>query len=113
VLTSEEIHQIVAESGQKIREKVLARIEEQTVSAIEGELRGAIAKEVQTFVAENVIPAVREQLAGEKPKLVEAAVRAAGPIADALTKALVARVEKTLENDYDASEILKKLISRY
>jgi hypothetical protein len=113
MLSAEEIQQIVAESGSRIRQQVLERIDAKVTTAIEDSLRNDIAVEVKKFVAEEVLPEVREQLAGAKAEIVKAAVLASAPIAEALMKALVTAVEHTLADNYATSEILKKLISRY
>jgi len=113
MLTSEEIQQIVAESGQRVRAKLIDSLDQRVTGAIEEQLKTQIAEEVRRFVESEVLPELRDQLIGERPMIIAAAANSVQLIAATLTAALVTRAEKTLTSDYDARRLLKALLGEF
>lgn len=95
-----------AEIQQAVKTKMIAGLLEQN----RWEISGEIAKVVQEFVAAEIVPEVKKYLADNKGPLIEAAIKGASEIGDALSKAIVEKTAKKLKADsYEFRAVLKAL----
>lgn len=112
-LTDEQRQAIVDAAIQSIREKAIR----EATDSLAGWTRSAIAEtldaEVRELIKAEIVPAVKEQILINKAVLVEAAVAAAGDIAEAIRAMLVKRLTEQLSSGYKQAEVVTALFGKY
>lgn len=108
-LTDQQKADIVAAAVEQIKANAVERATNQVIHTVNNAVYSVVDEHVTAFLKAEIIPAVQAELLVRKPVLVEAAVAAAGEMADVLRARMVEALAKNLSSDYKARDLYKAM----
>jgi len=98
-----------ADIHKAIKDKIISDL----TARVGWELPDLLKKEVDAFYATEISPAVRDYLSENKNSILEACIKACVEASEAVAKAMVAQVMKTMSDEYKSREVFKKLFNTF
>lgn len=112
-LNEQQKSELVAAAIEQIKANAVERATNQIVSTVNHAVYSVVEEHVTAFVKAEIIPAVQAELLVRKPVLVEAAVAAAGEMAETIRKSMVDALASNLSQSYRAKELFKAMFGGY